>query len=412
MDHPTDAHHAAADRLDASDLAARAFGINDLPPLDAFAALPPQGRGEAMVDLTAPQHLEDDAEVLRQIELIERVMERKRKPLTPAWQTGRYLSDRLSKGFLIPVIETAKFNPLLNRVHCVSASASGKAGNPSETQGILPVELASKDMFNFWWSSVLIDLLETKSKAASTEKTRLDLVVHHWLLMFRVAVQRCTVDRTRETSERSWLTVANALLLAFYRYATSGLVVALSDLDWKTAEAAMLLLHPDSSPSWSSSSTGFVNPGRSNHSHNNNNKRNSSTFNGNHGGGSIPWPRDWLERNHYPSPVRHFICQRCGERGFNASRCPCRDGKSVPGGHNKKGKADTDHSDRTTGSSGVTDLGIHAFPRAQEACVYSPLASYDGAGVGRLSISPSLLRTQPCLRCLTPMLLYSSCLDP
>jgi hypothetical protein len=322
------------------DLANRAFGINDMP--GDSGNVPP---GEVVID--------DDAETLRQIELIERVMDRKRRPLAPAWQAGRYVSDRLTKGFLLPVIEAAKYNPLLNRVHCIPASSSGKERSATETHGILPIELSSKDMFNFWWSSVLLDLFESRNKAAPSERAvaaRYDALIMQWLLMFRVAVQRCTVDRNWESPERAWLTAANALLLGFYRYATSGQPPTLSDLDWKTADAAMLLYHPDSSggggssgkfSSGSASNLGPLRPSGGGH----NNKRST----GGGSGGAIPWPIDWLERHGYPMPVRAFTCQRCQERGFNASRCPCRDGKSPPGSSNKKSKT-TDTDDRTSGN--------------------------------------------------------------
>jgi hypothetical protein len=334
----------------ADDLANRAFGINDMlaPPRVALEPLA-SGSSNIPVDLA-----DDDAETLKQIELIERVMDRKRRPLAPAWQSGRYVSDRLTKGFLLPVIEAAKYNPLLNRVHCIPASSSGKERAATETQGILPIELSSKDMFNFWWSSVLLDLFESRNKAAPSERAvaaRYDALIMQWLLMFRVAVQRCTVDRNWESPERAWLTAANAILLGFYRYATSGQPHTLSDLDWKTADAAMLLHHPDSSggggsggkfSSGPSSSLGAYRPPGGGHPH----KRSAG---GGSGGAAIPWPIDWLERHGYPMPVRAFTCQRCQERGFNASRCPCRDGKTPPGFSNKKSKP-TDADDRATGN--------------------------------------------------------------
>jgi hypothetical protein len=343
--HPDD--RPPADIPWADDLANRAFGINDMPAPPRGALEPLAAAGFANVP-PVEVVIDDDAETLKQIELIERVMDRKRRPLAPAWQSGRYVADRLTKGFLLPVIEAAKYNPLLNRVHCIPASSSGKERSVTETQGILPIELSSKDMFNFWWSSVLLDLLESRNKTVPAERTtatRYDSLILQWLLMFRVAVQRCTVDRHWESPERAWLTVANALLLGFYRYATSGQPSTLSDLDWKTADAAMLLHHPDSSGGggssgkFSSGSMSSLGPFRPGGGH----KRSTG---GGSGGAAIPWPIDWLERNGYPMPVRAFTCQRCQERGFNASRCPCRDGKAPPGSSNKKNKSDAD-GDRT-----------------------------------------------------------------
>jgi hypothetical protein len=300
----------------------RAFTMNDLAPRHATTESGDSANAREHGDLI--DLVNDDDSAFRQLELIERFMDRKRRPLVPAWQSGRYLSDRLTKAFLLPVIETSKYNPLLNRVHCVT-----NANKTTDTRALLPVELSSRDMFNFWWSSVLLDLLDQQRKAMLGPT-----IVESWIHMFRLAVQRCTADRNIDTPERSWVLTANALLNAFYSYATTGAASSLADLDWKKAEAALLLFHPSSSSTGGgvdslgshdgSTSRGPV--GRPHGGSNSANKRKPSADQ------KIPWSIDWLERHDYPMPVKAFVCQKCGERGFNASRCPCRDGKSPAAG--------------------------------------------------------------------------------
>jgi hypothetical protein len=223
-----------------------------------------------------------------------------RRPTASSWREETYSNDMLSRRFLIPIIEEAKFNPYVHRCHCVKAGDKVTA-----EQGLIPTELASYHRYCHWQASVSATLFRASLEDDSLHSKKL---TETWLDLFTEVAARA--DCIPELRGRAWIECVNGLLSAFYTYSTSGASSHLI-IDWRKVDEAMRLYISPSSSSSGGKSKGFT--GKSS-----NNQGSAKPA------GPVRWEADWLKRNGFFRANASFFCGDCEEYGFWPPQCPCK----------------------------------------------------------------------------------------
>jgi hypothetical protein len=189
----------------------------------------------------------------------------------------------------------------------------------------MPYVLGSSDKYMNWWITVLTDIMSMGPNDPITGRD-LRLTQQAWMIMHKYVCTEIDVVWDNKRHFR-WTKLANLLLMVFYEYATTGRIEVIAQPEAKANRAnAVMNLWPTqrlgdnnrrNEPFALRQSTPYPSYKRSH----------DGRFKENYQYGTPgPWNMDGLKAKGYKHvPSKRYRCQNCGETGFSAAQCPCKD---------------------------------------------------------------------------------------